>query len=209
MRYLFCFLLLIVMAGCHRATFKEKWLKEKAPEYFMAGFETSKGYFEAEFTREWSPLAVDRLFVQIKHGFYDHTLFYRVNTNYVAQFGADDSARIQNWNKIKIPDEPVVKANERGTISFARSGKDSRSSNLFINLRNNSPRLDTLVSGGVKGYPPLGMVTLGMSVVDSLYKGYGDAVFRKYDTLMRNKPAFLASFPKLDSIQRVYLIKKK
>jgi hypothetical protein len=41
-----------------------------------------------------------------------------------------------------------------------------------------------------------------MEVVDSLYSGYGDKVFAKYDTLLKNKRAFLDSFPKLDSIRR-------
>jgi peptidyl-prolyl cis-trans isomerase A (cyclophilin A) len=208
MRYLSCFLLLLIIASCHRAAFKEKWLKEKAPEHFTAGFETSKGYFEAEFTREWSPLAVDRLYAQIKHGFYDQTLFYRVNPKY-AQFGVDDSVKRKNWNKEIIPDEPVLKNNERATISFARSGKDSRNSTLFVNLTNNSPRLDTLIAAGVKGYPGVGIITQGMNVVDSLYNGYGDTVFKKYDELLNNKSLFLQSFPKLDSIQRVFLIGKK
>jgi peptidyl-prolyl cis-trans isomerase A (cyclophilin A) len=209
MRSIFCFLFLLLIASCHRTAFKEKWLKEKAPAQFTAGFETSKGYFEAEFTREWSPLAVDRLYAQIKHGFYNQTLFYRVRPNFVAQFGAHDSVKIRNWTREKIPDEPVRKTNERGTISFARSGKDSRSSNVFINLKNNSPRLDTIMSSGIQGYPGLGTVTQGMSVVDSLYSGYGDEVFSKYNELLRNKQLFLQSFPKLDSIQRVFLVRKK
>jgi peptidyl-prolyl cis-trans isomerase A (cyclophilin A) len=109
MRYLFYLLILIVATGCHRAVFKKKWLKEKAPEHFTAGFETSKGYFEAEFTREWSPLAVDRLYAQVKHHYYDNTLFYRVRPAFVAQFGGDDSLKRKPWTKYKIPDEPVVK----------------------------------------------------------------------------------------------------
>jgi peptidyl-prolyl cis-trans isomerase A (cyclophilin A) len=197
-----------MIAGCHRAVFKEKWLKEKAPEYFTAGFETSKGYFEAEFKREWSPLAVDRLFVQIKHHYYDHTLFYRVKPKFVAQFGADDSVIIKRWSAYKVADEPVLKSNERGTISFARSGKDSRDNDLFINLRDNL-RLDTINSGGVKGFPVIGVVTSGMNTVDSLYGGYADAVFDKYDTLLRNKPVFMQMFPKLDSIKRVFFVRKK
>ncbi|MES2373305.1 MAG: peptidylprolyl isomerase [Bacteroidota bacterium] len=209
MRYLFYLLILIVAAGCHRAVFKNKWLKEKAPEKFSAGFETSKGYFEAEFTREWSPLAVDRLYAQLKHHYYDKTLFYRVRPAFVAQFGGDDSLKRKPWTKHKIPDEPVRRPSERATISFARGGKESRGNDLFINLRNNSPRLDTISPGGVKGYPVLGTVTKNMEVVDSLYSGYGDKVFAKYDTLLKNRRAFLDSFPKLDSIKRAFLIKRK
>ncbi|MEO8174634.1 MAG: peptidylprolyl isomerase, partial [Sediminibacterium sp.] len=180
-----------------------------APEHFTARFETSKGYFEAEFTREWSPLAVDRLYAQVKHHYYDNILFYRVTPKTYAQFGGDDSVRRKAWTQHKIPDEPVRKGNERATISFARGGKESRGNDLFVNLRNNSPRLDTISPSGVKGYPVLGVITKNMEVLDSLYNGYGDKVFAKYNTLLKDKRAFLDTFPKLDSIKRIFLIKKK
>ena len=201
-------LLVCLLMACQRPIFKESWLKETAPEKFSARFETSRGNFEAEFVREWSPLAADRLYSQIKHHAYDHTLFYRVRPNYVAQFGMDDSVKTKHWNKKKIPDEPVLKPNERGTISFARSGKDSRGSQVYINLQNNSPRLDTLMANGVKGYPVIGKLSSGMEVVDSLYNGYGDNVFKEYQTMLQNKWAFLQKFPRLDSIKKVYLLRK-
>ena len=199
----------ILLFSCHRTAFKEKWIRQKAPEHFTAGFETSKGYFEARFTREWSPLAVDRLYAQIKHHYYDNILFYRVVPGIYAQFGGHDSLLRKAWTKYTIPDEPVRKANERGTISFARSGKETRGNDLFVNLRNNSPRLDTISPSGVKGYPVLGLITKNIEVVDSLYNGYGDKVFAKYNTLLKNKRDFVDSFPRLDSITRVFLLRKK
>ena len=68
--------------------------------------------------------------------------------------------------------------------------------------------MDTLVSQGVKGYPVLGKVTKGMDVVDSLYNGYGDRVFAHYGLLMNDKKAFLEKYPRLDSLQKIRLIKK-
>ena len=162
---------------------------------------------EAEFIREWSPLAVDRLYAQCKYGYYQHTLFYRVKPGFVAQFGGDDVVKIKQWAGVSLPDEPVLKPNVRGTISFARSGKETRGSDLFINLSNNSPRLDTLHFSGVQGFPVLGWVTKGMQVADSLYSGYGDRVFEKYDTLLAHKSSFLQSFPKLDSLLKVKVVK--
>lgn len=209
MRNSFLFLCVILLLSCNRALFKERWINQKAPEHFSVLFETSRGNFEAEFTREWSPLAVDRVYAQFKHGFYNDILFYRVRSKYVAQFGADDSVKTKLWSQYKVPDEPVLKPNQRGVISFARSGKETRSHDLFINLQNNSPRLDTLMSSGVKGYPPMGIVTQGMEVVDSLYSGYGDTVFKKYDTLLTHKKAFLESFPKLDILKKANLLKRK
>lgn len=208
MKYICYSLLAMALAGCHRVFFNEKWIKEKAPEHFSVVFETSKGNIEAGFTREWSPLAVDRVYSQFRHRVYDGILFYRVKPNYVAQFGVDDSVKIKAWDKYTLTDEPVRKANERGTISFARSGKNTRNHDLYINLQNNSPRLDTIGFNGVKGFPVIGMVTKGMEVADSLYSGYGDAVFGKYDTLLHNKKTFLKSFPKLDTLKRV-VVKKR
>jgi cyclophilin family peptidyl-prolyl cis-trans isomerase len=161
---------------------------------------------EAEFFRSWSPKAIDRLYAQFRHHYYDHILFYRVHKGFVTQFGGDDSLRMHQWNRIKIPDEPVITGNERGTISFARSGKDSRDNDLFINLADNH-RLDTVSYGGVTGFPALGRVTKGMEVADSLYNGYGDKIFKQYDTLFRNKTAFLSLYPKLDSLIRVKIIR--
>ncbi len=206
-RIFVCFFAMSLLA-CSKPLFKEKWLKEKAPANFTASFQTSRGVFEADFTREWSPLAVDRVYAQIKHGYFDHILFYRVSPNYVVQFGGDDSTRMKLWKKQILPDEPVIKKNERGVISFARSGKNSRDNDLFINLNNNSPRLDTINFSGVKGFPGIGLVSSNMQIVDSLYKGYGDRVFQKYNLLFNNKSAFLAEFPKLDSLITVKIIRK-
>lgn len=209
MRRIFLLLSVFFFAGCSRAIFKERWLKTKSPEMFSVRFETSKGNFEAEFTRQWSPIAVDRLYAQFKHGYYNHTLFYRVRPGYVVQFGGDDNTKEKQWGRIKVPDEPVLQPNIRGAISFARSTKDSRGNDLFINLGNNSPRLDTITYNGVTGFPALGMVTSGMETVDALYNGYSDRVFQLYDTLMNNKQKFLESFPKLDSIKKVVLMRTK
>lgn len=199
--------LVIFLTACSKPVFKTKWIKQKAPDHFSAVFETSRGFFTADFDRAASPLAVDRLYAQFKHGYYDHSLFYRVKPAFVVQFGGNDSVKQRLWNRIKIPDEPVRKPNIRGAISFASSGKDSRDNDLFINLQNNSPFLDTITGIGVKGFPAFGQVISGMEVVDSLYNGYGDSVFSMYNTLFRNKAAFLSQYPKLDSLIKVRLRK--
>jgi cyclophilin family peptidyl-prolyl cis-trans isomerase len=42
----------------------------------------------------------------------------------------------RKW-KTPIPDDPVRASNNRGTISFATSGKDSRTTQLFLNFADN------------------------------------------------------------------------
>ena len=201
-------LLFIVITGCSTPVFKSSWATERAPEIFKARFETSKGSFDLQITREYSPLAVDRFYQLLKHRLYDNTLFYRVRPNWVAQFGISDTAIHHKWGAFKVPDEMVISSNKRGTIAFARDGKDSRDFALFINLKDNL-QLDTREAKGVIGYPPFGHVTKGMGVVDSLYSGYGDNVFRHEETMYKNRSAFLDTFPKLDLIKKAYLLKNK
>jgi len=206
MRIFLFILLTSLFAACSPSIFKAKWTTEKAPQIFSARFETTKGVFDIEVKREWSPLAVDRLYALLKHHFFDNALFYRGVSNFVVQFGSSDTVKIVDWNKYVIPDEKVVYGNYKGSISFARAGKDTRGTELFINLKNNLS-LDTTNYGGVKGFPAFGNVTRGMDVVDSIYTGYGDKTMDILDTLYQNRTRFLAIFPKLDSITRAYIIK--
>lgn len=202
--YFFTFSLLLT--SCARSVFKEKWLKEEAPPAYVARFETTKGVFDVEVFREWSPLAADRFYQTVKHRFYNNTIFYRVVPNFVVQWGNTDTTVFKKWASYKLPDEPVKQSNLKGYMSYARSGKETRGSTMFINLFDNK-RLDTIMAGGVKGYPPIGKVIKGMEVVDSLYSGYGGATMSKYDTLQKYPELFLKQFPKLDRINKAYLIK--
>ncbi len=201
-------LAILTFIGCAKPVFKSTWIKEKAPEHFITRYETSKGIFDIQVDRSASPHAVDRYYQLVKHHFYDHSIFYRVVPNFVAQYGSSDSLKINAWSKYKVYDEPVVNGNTKGTLSFARDGKDSRGTELFINLKDN-PRLDTLKMSGVSGFPTFGHVIRGMDVVAMLYAGYGNSVFGKLDTLYINRAKFLAIFPKLDLIQKVYILKNK
>jgi len=71
------------------------------------------------------------------------------------------------WLDATLDDDPVRMSNERGRISFAAAGPDTRTTELFINLRENA-RLDPL------GFAPFGEVVEGMDVVDRLHTGYGE-----------------------------------
>ncbi|HEX4958631.1 MAG TPA: peptidylprolyl isomerase, partial [Lacibacter sp.] len=152
MRLLFLLVAVLVFSACSRSIFKEKWTKDTAPETFTARFETTKGNFDIKIKRELSPAGVDRLYQLVKHGFFDSVVFYRVVPKFVAQFGTADTALEKAWSKFKVADEEVKASNLRGTISYARSGKETRGTVLFINLVDN-PRLDTINYNGVKGFP--------------------------------------------------------
>ena len=67
------------------------------------------------------------------------------------------------WREKTLEDDPVKESNTRGTISFATSGPNSRTTQMFINFGDNS-RLDGM------GFSPFGKVVEGMDVVDRIYK---------------------------------------
>jgi peptidyl-prolyl cis-trans isomerase A (cyclophilin A) len=208
MKYLLIFIAAFLLICCSRSTFDPKWTKEPAPPTYIARFETSKGNFDIKVTREWSPKAADRLHQLLTHHFYDNTLFYRVVPNFVVQFGNIDTTVTRKWEKFKVADEPVLKSNLKGYVSFARAGKDTRGNDLFINLKDNQ-RLDTVRYEGVTGFPVLGSVINGMEVVESLYPEYGNKTMDVYDSLSSNRAKYLKLFPKLDSIKKAYILKAK
>ncbi len=195
--------------ACSKKLFKEKWTKQEAPKVFKARFETTKGNFEIEAHREWSPKAVDRLYQLITSDYYTNIALFRVVSNFVAQFGIHDNSSINNsWGKYKLPDEVVIKKNTKGTIAFARSGKKTRTTQIFINLKNNSPYLDTIFYGGVKGFPIVANVISGMDVVTSFYSKYSEKPSSKQDSIQKYGNKFLKNkFPELDYIKKTYIVK--
>ncbi|HVT40846.1 MAG TPA: peptidylprolyl isomerase [Gemmatimonadaceae bacterium] len=174
-------------------------LAAPGPDSFTARFTTSRGLFDVKVHRDWAPLGADRFYHLVDAGFYDGVRFYRVIAGFVAQFGSHgDPAVEQVWHDLRIADDPVRHRNERGTVTFATAGPDTRTTQLFINVADNS-RLDKI------GFAPMGEVVNGMSVVDSFYNGYGEGApggqGPDQGRLAREGNAYLtAQFPKLDYI---------
>lgn len=202
-KYLYL-LLFASIVGCSPKSFHKRWTQEIAPKNYTLQFETSKGDFDIEVTRQLSPKAADRLYQLVKKRYFDKQLFYRVNPGFVAQFGSSNKEAYDNWNSIAVSDEAVIQGNEKGTLSFARGGPESRTTDLFINLGNNQ-RLDTIYYNNVRGFPSFGKVVNGMEVVTSLYSGYADTTMESLNLMYDDREAFLKKFPKLDTIYRVVL----
>ena len=200
-------ILILSLCSCSHSTFKTKWTKEKAPATFIAKFETSKGNFDIQVIRDWSPQGVDRFFQLLHHHYFDNNLFYRVVPNFVVQFGNSDTNAVKKWKKYIIQDEQVIKSNVKSTISFARGGKETRGGDLFINLRDNK-RLDTINYANVVGFPVLGTVIKGMEVVESIYSGYADKTMQAPDSVKSNRNKILELFPKLDYIKKAYIVRR-
>ncbi len=119
---------------------------------------------------DWAPYGSARVYELVKKGFYDGDRFFRVVRGFVVQFGINgDPAINREWMGATIPDDARLQHNVRGSVVFAKSQMaNSRSTQLFINLRDNSESLDA------QHFSPLGSFVSGMEVVDDIYGGYGD-----------------------------------
>jgi peptidyl-prolyl cis-trans isomerase A (cyclophilin A) len=143
-------------------------LTEQAPASYKARFDTSKGVFVIDVRREWAPVGADRFYNLVKNGFYDENRFFRVISGFMVQFGINGNPQVSTpWRNAQIKDDPVKQSNKRGFITFATSGPNSRTTQVFINFGDNS-RLDGM------GFASFGQVSSGMNVVDQLYSDYGE-----------------------------------
>ena len=182
-----------------------------APDSFDVEMVTTKGTLLVRARRAWSPHGVDRFYVLVLNSYLDSVAFHRTIRNYVAQFGIHgDPAVSAAWRGKSIPDDPVRAPNRRGTLSFARGGANSRSVQLYFNTVDNTPRLDTLNGFG---FPPIGEVTRGLAVLDSLNWEYsctrGGQTFPgpSQDSISRQGNAYLRrAFPRLDYIRRARVV---
>lgn len=193
--------------GCRSVDKNVDIYSQKAPETFKAKFITTKGEIEITAQREFSPLAVDRFYQLIISGYFTNLPFYRGVPNFVIQFGTLDTILDNKWSEHIILDEPVKKSNDVGTIAFARAGKNTRGTQLFINLKNNA-RLDTVSYGETLGFPAFGWVSKGMEVVNKICVDYNDEPRKKLDSTVKDVNSFLkTNFPNLDYIKSAYVIK--
>jgi peptidyl-prolyl cis-trans isomerase A (cyclophilin A) len=157
--------------------------------------------------RDWAPRGADRIHALVRHRYYDGARFFRAVPNFVVQFGlAADPAATAAVRERRIPDDSVRRSNVRGTLSFAAGGPDTRTAQLFINLRDNQ-RLDRL------GFAVAGQVVAGMAVVDSLHTGYGEGAPRgegpTQERITREGEPYLArDFPKLDRIVEARIVRR-
>ena len=175
-------------------------LNAEAPAVYQAKFDTSKGPFVIEVHRDWAPLGADRFYNLVKNGFFDNARFFRVIEGFMVQFGINGDPKIAGvWRDADIKDDPVKQSNERGTITFATAGPNTRTTQVFINFADNAP-LDG------QGFSPFGKVVSGMEVVDSLYGGYGEGAPNgngpDQGRIQSQGNAYLEQdFPKLDFIK--------
>ncbi len=175
-------------------------LKEQAPAEYDVKMSTTKGDIVIHVTRAWAPLGADRFYNLVKNGFYTDASFFRVLPGFVVQFGLNADPKVSGvWRSANFKDDPVTQSNKAGSVTFATAGRDTRTTQVFINLGNNA-NLDSM------GFAPFGQVTEGMDVVKKLHSGYGEGApsGRGPDQgaiSSQGKTYLDKNFPNLDSIK--------
>ena len=140
-------------------------------------------------------------------GFYDESAFFRVVQGFMVQFGIHGVPKVSSaWKLARMADDPRKQPNRRGTISFANSGPNTRTTQVFINY-NTHVQLDQM------GFTPFGEVTRGFEVVQKLHAGYGDGppngpgpdqrdIERQGNTHLKKR------YPELDWIKTAKIVSK-
>lgn len=185
---------------------RHKFWHQRSPDVFRVRMQTNKGNFVIEARRDWAPGGCDRFYNLVRASFFDNSRFFRIRRGSFAQFGIPgDPVVAALWKDEAIPDDPVRQSNTRGSVAYAMTGPNTRTTQLFINLSDNS-RLDR------DGFAPIGNVVEGMEVVDQLYAGYGEdpgGGMRggRQGKIFAGGNAYLdGEFPRLDTLIRATVV---
>jgi peptidyl-prolyl cis-trans isomerase A (cyclophilin A) len=175
-------------------------LTEVAPAVYNVNFDTTAGSFVVQVTRAWAPKGADRFYNLVKHGYFDSGRFFRVVPKFMVQFGINGDPKLQSvWREANIADDPVTQSNKRGYITFATRGPNTRTTQVFINFKDNS-FLDA------QGFAPFGQVVSGMDVVDKINAQYGEQPDQ--GRIQSEGNAYLTKeFPKLDALKKASIVK--
>ena len=176
-------------------------LTETAPGVYQARFDTSKGAFVIEVTRAWAPLGADRFYNLVKNGFYDGTRFFRVRPGFVVQWGLNGDPAVQSvWRRANLQDDPRVKSNRRGMVTFAKESlPHTRSTQIFINYADND-YLDA------EAFVPFGQVVTGLQIAERLYAPPRDKEPDQRRILTQGNEYLQKEFPQLDFVKKATIV---
>lgn len=199
----------LLLAGCARGSGGNPPTPEAtrpAPDSFLVALETSRGPLTLAIHRDWAPGGVDRFYYLLQQRFFDDARFFRVVKGFVAQFGlAADPRRAESLKLTPLPDDPVRHSNLRGTLSFAHAGPGSRSTQLFINLVDNS-QLDACCG---PGFAPIGEIVAGIELIDLFNGEYDGESGPDQDSIrVRGNEYLVGSYPRLDFVKQARIEKE-
>ena len=191
-------------AAYHAGMLDPAQAAEQAPETYTVKFETTKGDMFIDVTRDWAPNGADRFYNLVNIGFFDDVGLFRVIQGFMAQLGINGDPKVSAvWKTAVIDDDPVKESNEAGYVTFAMAGPNSRTTQVFVNLVDNS-RLDR------NGFAPFGRLR-DTKTLEVIYWGYGEGAPRgrgpSQNLLQSKGNAYLAEeFPKLDYVKKATIV---
>jgi peptidyl-prolyl cis-trans isomerase A (cyclophilin A) len=179
---------------------------EDAPEPidpYRVRLETTKGDVVIDVHPEWAPRGAERFRELVEAGYYDDNRIFRVLPGFVVQFGMHGDPKVhRQWSERRFPDDRVKESNRRGYVTFATSGANSRTTQVFINLSDNA-QLDTMPGS----FAPFGEVVEGMEVLEAFNSQYGEEASGQQQRIAAGGNEFLDSeFPGLDSIVKATIV---
>ena len=149
--------------------------KEDKPKIYIATMETSLGVIELELNREKAKETVDNFLKYVRDGYYEDTVFHRVEKGYIVQGGGFRKDSKGRYVPKSTGDRKPIKTqagnglkNEKGTIAAARwaDKKDSAKSEFYFNLAHNKHLDEPLPAGS--GFTVFGKITKGMDVLEKM-----------------------------------------
>ena len=179
---------------------------ETAPEQYKVRMTTTKGDVVILVHRDWSPNGADRFYQLTNMRFYDDNRFFRALKGFIVQWGMNgDPKTNKDWSEISIKDDPPKVSNKVGTVVFAAAGPNSRTTQVFINLGDNSRSLDP------QGFTPFGEVIQGMENVMNIFSEYGEGAPQGTGPSQAaiadiGNPYLEEHFPKLDYIKTANIV---
>lgn len=185
---------------------KKSAAMKAGPPQYKVRMQTTKGDVVILVHRDWSPVGADHFYELTNKGFYNGDYFFRAIKNFIVQWGINgDPNTNKTWSEITIKDDPPRVSNKIGTVVFASAGPNSRTTQVFVNLGDNSASLDP------QGFTPFGEVIQGMENVFNLYTGYGDGPPggtgpSQENVAIDGNPYLEEHFPKLDYIKSAKVI---
>ena len=161
------------------------------------GESTKEGRVVIETRPAWAPIGADHFDSLVARGFYDECRFFRVVPDFIVQFGISGNPAIKRkWRNNLLHDDPVQHTNQQWTLTYATSGPNTRTTQLFINTKDNK-----FLDG--QGFAPFAVIVEGMEYlerIDAEYKEKPDQT-----KIQRLGNDYLQkSFPKLSYISRLY-----
>lgn len=203
-RALLAIVLLLTSAACSS---KKGTEMQRGPDQYKVRLQTTKGDVVILVHRDWSPMGADHFYELTKMGFYNDNYFFRALKGFVVQWGLNGDPKLNKaWSEITIHDDPPKVSNKVGTVVFAATGNpNSRTTQVFINLGDNSQSLDP------QGFTPFGEVIQGMENVQNFFMEYGEGAPNGSGPSQGaiaevGNPYLEEHFPKLDRIKKAQIV---